>query len=71
MWVVGRSQRGSRPLALTAPRSCIMKRLGAAFAGWICPRGGGGGGNPVNFTLEWFLERKLGSGYDLRNHLLH
>lgn len=28
-------------------------------------------GDPVNFTLEWFLERKLGSGYDLRNHLLH
>lgn len=50
---VGRSQRGSRPLALTAPRSCIMKRLGASRrldmsrCVW---------GDPVNFTLEWFLK---------------
>lgn len=53
---MGRSQQGSGPLALTALWSSIMKRLGAAFAGWICPRGKKN--KPVNFTLEWFLERK-------------
>lgn len=66
----GDPQRGSRPLALTALQSGIMKSLGAAFTGWICPRAKKKN-NPVNFTLEWFLERKLGSGSDLRNHLLH
>lgn len=34
----GDPQRGSRPLALTALQSGIMKSLGAAFTGWICPR---------------------------------
>lgn len=65
----GDPQRGSRPLALTALQSGITKRLGAAFTGWICPRAKKN--NRVNFTLEWFLEKKLGSGSDLRNRLFH
>ena len=64
-----RTQRGSRPLALTALQSGITKRLGAAFTGWICPRAKKD--NRVNFTLEWFLEKKLGSGSDLRSRLFH
>lgn len=40
--------------AMTVTRSGLVRRRSASLAGWTRP-----GGTPGNFTLKWFLERKL------------
>lgn len=38
-----------------SPVECTYEETGAALAGWTCP----GEKKAGNFTLKWFLERKL------------
>lgn len=40
--------------AMTVTRSGLVRRRSSSLAGWTRP-----GGTPGNFTLKWFLERKL------------
>lgn len=40
--------------AMSVTRGGLVRRRSASLAGWTRP-----GGTPGNFTLKWFLERKL------------